>query len=137
MNHTIEMKLLHTSHIDVRWGDMDALGHVNNTRYFVYMEQARVEWLAKVGDPVDLATNAGPILANASCTFKKPVVFPARLRIELYPLEIRTRGFNLGYKMFDTKSDELVAEGQSVIVWVDYKSGKPITLPNDIRQALG
>jgi acyl-CoA thioester hydrolase len=38
-------KLVHVTHIPIRWGDMDAYGHVNNTVYFRYMEQARVEWL--------------------------------------------------------------------------------------------
>ena len=37
--------LVHTSRQPIRWGDMDALGHVNNTVYFRYMEQARIEWL--------------------------------------------------------------------------------------------
>lgn len=131
------MKLLHTCEIDVRWGDMDALGHVNNSRYFVYMEQARIEWLAKVTDPVRLTEKSGPVLANASCTFNKPVVYPATLHIELYPIEVRTRSFNLGYKMRQHNTSDIVAEGQSVIVWVDYATGKPVPLPEDVLHALG
>ena len=39
-------KLVHTLQMPIRWGDMDAMGHVNNTLYFRYLETARIAWFA-------------------------------------------------------------------------------------------
>ena len=77
--------LVHTSHQTIRWGDMDALGHVNNTVYFRYMEQARIEWLyaqAKAGVGYDRGT--GPVIVNASCTFREPLVFPGEVEVRMF-----------------------------------------------------
>ena len=71
---------VHRSTQLVRWGDMDALGHVNNTLYFRYMEQARLEWLyALVGHDRPYEAPSGPLIVNASCTFLEPIVYPAAL----------------------------------------------------------
>lgn len=43
------MKHVYTVVMPIRWGDMDAMGHVNNTVYFQYLEQARIEWLRRLG----------------------------------------------------------------------------------------
>ncbi|MDP2194899.1 MAG: acyl-CoA thioesterase, partial [Rhodocyclaceae bacterium] len=64
---------VHTLRIPVRWGDMDALGHVNNTVYFRYTEQARIDWLESLGFAVMVDVEEGPVIINASCTFFKPI----------------------------------------------------------------
>ena len=75
--------LVHTSRQPIRWGDMDALGHVNSTVYFRYMEQARIEWslalLRVLGGP------AGPpmVIVNASCTFLLPLVYPGEVEVRM------------------------------------------------------
>jgi len=65
-------KLIHTTRMAVRWGDMDAYGHVNNTVYFRYFEQARCEWLEQMGFRVSPEEPTGPVIINASCTFRVP-----------------------------------------------------------------
>ena len=66
-------KLLHIERIPIRWGDMDALGHVNNTVYFRYMEQARIGWLEALGVNLESKTQ-GPVIISASCTFLKELL---------------------------------------------------------------
>ena len=61
-------KLIHVTKMPIRWGDMDAYGHVNNTVYFRYMEQARVEWLEDMKIEVRPG-GLGPVIISASCTF--------------------------------------------------------------------
>ncbi|MBL8406664.1 MAG: acyl-CoA thioesterase, partial [Candidatus Accumulibacter sp.] len=68
-------KLVQTSLIPIRWGDMDAYGHVNNTIYFRYMEQVRVEYLEKLGFRV-MPRGSAPVIINASCTFLVPLNYP-------------------------------------------------------------
>src|SRR5262245_21355221 len=76
-------KLVWTSLVPIRWGDMDAFNHVNNTVYFRYMEQARVEWLESLAHRTAPARPAA-VIANASCTFRVPLTFPGTVEIRLY-----------------------------------------------------
>ena len=61
-------KLVHSVSVRIRWGDMDAQGHVNNTVYFQYMEQARIEWLESLLERVGDVNGLGSVIVNASCT---------------------------------------------------------------------
>jgi len=76
-------KLVHTTRMPLRWGDMDAMGHVNNTVYFRYMEQTRIEWFYEFAKKIDTKPYAeqGPIIINASCTFLEPLVYPGDLEV--------------------------------------------------------
>ena len=66
----------------MRWGDMDALGHMNNTVYFRYLEQARISWFDSIG--ADYRTQPeGPILGSIACRFVLPAVYPADLEVTL------------------------------------------------------
>lgn len=129
--------LLHVAHIQVRWGDMDALGHVNNAYYLRYMEQARVEWLTAAQVPMVDAQHQGPILVTASCTYLVPIVYPADLDITLY-------GGKPGRSSFDVQHilhrpgdlDSVYAEGLTKVVWFDHRTGKSAPVPEHIRRLL-
>jgi acyl-CoA thioester hydrolase len=125
---------VHTTCIAVRWGDMDALGHVNNTVYFRFAEQARIEWLASIGihDIVDVAE--GVVIVNASCTFLKPITYPATVEIRTLIGKPGTSSLPTYYEMRIVGDDTLVAEGASKIVWWNPKTGKSLPLPNFIRE---
>lgn len=66
----------------VRWGDLDAFGHVNNTVYFRYMEEARVNCMGAAGIGISGAGRA-LALAHTSCDFLRPIFWPATLQIEM------------------------------------------------------
>jgi acyl-CoA thioester hydrolase len=63
-------KLVYECTIPMRWGDMDAMGHVNNTIYFRYLEIARVDWLQQF-NAAPGPEGAGPVIVNAFCNFYK------------------------------------------------------------------
>jgi acyl-CoA thioester hydrolase len=65
-------KLVYSNQMPIRWGDQDAMGHVNNTVYFRYMEQTRIEWLESFGFGTSVTQTEGPVIVNASCTFLIP-----------------------------------------------------------------
>lgn len=128
--------LLYTAYIPVRWGDMDAFGHVNNCVYFTYFEQARILWLEQHSFPVR-NIKTGPILATADCKFIKPIFHPAELIVKLYAGPGRRSSFTLYYEILDQRNDKILyAEGSTVIVWVDYELGKSIELPDEMRKHL-
>ncbi len=67
---------------DVIWGDMDAFGHVNNTVYFRYFEDARLAYFDTVKMlEYKAENNVGPILANTECNFKLPLQYPDHIYI--------------------------------------------------------
>ena len=76
--------LVETIELPIRWGDMDALGHVNNSRYFTCFEQVRVEWLKKFNYSVLGTDPSGPTLVNAACTFHHALVYPSDIPIAIH-----------------------------------------------------
>jgi len=73
-----QKKLTHEMTMPIRWGDMDAMGHVNNTLYFRYMEVIRLEWLFKIGAGPD-PSGFGPVIVNAFCNFIRQLEFPGEV----------------------------------------------------------
>ena len=77
-------KLVHTERIDIRWGDMDAMGHVNNTVYFRYMEQARISWFESLVPRADAWGEIGIVIVNASCNFRRPINYPGTVEVKVF-----------------------------------------------------
>ena len=120
--------------IPIRWGDMDAMGHVNNTIYFRYMETVRLEWLFSVGCGSRDEHGNGPVIVNAFCNFVRQLEFPGDLRARHYVA-------NPGRSSFDTfitleRSDDpgvIYAEGGATTVWTDFKLQKSVPMPDWMR----
>lgn len=129
-------KLVHEMEIPIRWGDMDAMGHVNNAVYFRYLEISRVEWLRSVGGPPD-PNGEGPVIVNAFCNFYKQLEFPGTLLAKHYVA-------NPGRSSFDAfvtleRADQpgvIHAAGGATTVWVNFRQQKSLPLPDWLRAAL-
>ena len=123
--------------VDVRWGDMDAMGHVNNTVYFTYCEAARIELFKAVGGRrIDENSAHGPTLVATGCDYLREVRFPARLDIGVRVERMTERSFALEYGLFFHGTDDVAAVARSVNAWVDYAAKKAIPLPDELREAL-
>lgn len=128
-------KLLHVTRIPIRWGDMDAYGHVNNTVYFRYMEQARVEWL----DQMNIAVRPGgdgPVIINAACTFLVPLTYPATVEVKTFVGTPGRSSFPTYVEMRIVGEDTIYAEGAAKVVWMDTRTGKSVPLPEVVRAVL-
>ncbi|MFQ5738979.1 MAG: acyl-CoA thioesterase [Acidobacteriota bacterium] len=127
----------HWESIQVRWGDMDALGHVNNASYFTYLESGRLGFFTslKLWDDEGRGEQ-GPILAQVCCNFRKPLHYPASLEVGTRVTEVRNRGFALRQEIFVEGQTDPATEATCVVVWVDYSTGTPVALPQGLRQAL-
>jgi acyl-CoA thioester hydrolase len=129
--------LVHQIRLPILWGDMDALGHINNTVYFRYMEQARVDWITTIRGEVTNAED-GPVIANAFFNFYRPLVFPGEVLVKLYVGDP-------GRTSIDTfvtveRADEPgspYAAGGATLVWVSTGEGRPVPLPEPIRALKG
>lgn len=122
--------------IDVRWGDMDAMGHVNNTVYFRYLEMARIDWLMGIGGAPD-PTGVGPIVVNAFCNFIRQIEYPARLIARHYVANPGRTSFDAYVTLEREDAPGVIcAEGGSKTVWVDFKAQKSVPLPEAVRRAI-
>lgn len=130
-------KLVHTDVIAIRWGDLDSVGHVNNTIYFRYMEQARIDWFDSLGYPVG-PCEEGPVIVNASCTFLKQLNYPGNVEVKTYIGTVGRTSMESWIEMRPSYDPRTVyAEGGAKIVWVNYALGKSQPLPDQIRQLVG
>ncbi len=124
-----------TSRQPIRWGDMDSLGHVNNTVYFRYMEQARIEWLFSLAaEGGYAATGTGPVIVNASCTFELPLVYPGEVEVRMSLGGLGRSSVGSFYELF--KDGRRYAEGAAKIVWIELATGRPVPLPESIAAPL-
>ena len=126
-------KLVHVERMRMRWGDMDALGHMNNTIYFRYFEQARISWFDSIG--VDYRTQPeGPILGTISCRFIVPIVYPADLEVTVRASAPRRSTFTLFSEIREAGDPARVyATSEAVMVWIDIAQGKSRALPDSIK----
>ncbi len=128
-----DRRLVYISRIPIRWSDMDAMGHVNNTVYFRYLEQARIEWFATIGE--DWVTDtAAPVVASATLHFKRPIEYPADVFVELFTERLGTTSVVIGHRIV-AADGTLHCDGNVVAVWVERRSGKPTPLPPAVRRA--
>lgn len=131
-----EKKLTHTMTMPIRWGDMDAMGHVNNTVYFRYMEVIRIEWMHRIGAAPN-PQGQGPVIVNAFCNFIRQLEYPGEVLAKHYIA-------NPGRSSFDTfitleRSDQpglTYAEGGALTVWTDFQAQKSMPLPDWLRALL-
>jgi acyl-CoA thioester hydrolase len=127
--------LVHTSLIAIRWGDMDAYGHVNNTIYFRYLEQVRVEYLESLGYLIQ-PTGTAPVIINTSCTFLIPLTYPGMLEVRMFLGAPGRSSIPSTYEIRMRGDDTVYASGAAKIVWIDTRSGKSVPIPDELRARL-
>ena len=121
------------SPIALRWSDLDAFNHVNNARYFTFLEQARIDWFESIGEPW-VTEDAAPVVASATLNFKRPVEYPARIFVELFTEKLGTTSVVIGHRIL-AEDGTLHCDGSVVAVWIDRHGGRATALPDCVRRA--
>ena len=123
--------------LPLQWGDQDALGHVNNIIYFRWAESARIAYSRQANAWDGSATvEAGPILAAISCEFRFPLTYPDTIQVGASITAIGNSSFNMAHRVVSAGRGIVAADLESTLVWIDYKSGKPLALPARLREAM-
>ncbi len=117
----------------LHWGEMDALGHVNNTRYFAWFESARIRTFERIGVLADKPSSIGPILATTRCDFREAIRYPATVSVGCRVSEIGRTSMHMDYEVRVAGSERVFATGSSVIVLIDYATGEKVPVPPEIR----
>jgi acyl-CoA thioester hydrolase len=133
-------KKIHETIIAIRWGDMDSYRHINNTVYFRYMEQARIEWITSLGFSCT-AEKEAMIMVNGFCNFYKQVSYPASLRVSTFVGQIGNSTVDLinTMELIGTGTDQepvLCAAGGATMLWVDLEKNKSMPWPESILKVL-
>jgi acyl-CoA thioester hydrolase len=132
-----DKKPCHEMRMPIRWGDMDAMGHVNNTVYFRYMEVIRLAWFDAIGVQLN-PQGEGPVIVNAFCNFYRQFEYPGEVLARQYL-------HNPGRSSLDTyvtleRGDapgEIYAAGGAKVVWVDFPKQKSAPMPDWLRALAG
>jgi len=128
-------KIFSTS-IDVRFRDLDAMGHVNNSVFFTYFEEGRIDFSHKVfqiSDPSEFKF----IMAHIRCDFLLPVKLDHRLTLQMWVNSIGEKSFGYGYKLVERSDESMVfANGESIQVCYDYTENRSIPVPDEMKAKL-
>jgi acyl-CoA thioester hydrolase len=126
-------KLVHEMVIPIRWGDMDAMGHLNNTVYFRYFETVRMDWFRLISGLTD-QHGYGPVIVNAFCNFIRQIEFPGDVLAKHYVADPGRSSFDTYITLERTDQPGLLhATGGAKVVWVDYAQQKSLPLPAWLR----
>jgi acyl-CoA thioester hydrolase len=120
--------------VDIRFRDVDALGHVNNAVYFTYFEIARSAYFAAVQGRRLSVDDFRIVVAEASCRYRSPAFYGERLIVDVATTSLRSRSFELRYRI--TGDGRLVAEGRTVLVAYDHRARRTTTLTPAFRRQI-
>jgi acyl-CoA thioester hydrolase len=129
-------RLVHTERIALRWGDMDAMGHVNNTVYFRFMEQARIGWFDALVPRESAWKSTGIVIASTSCSFRRPMTYPGTVEVKVFSGRPGGSSVTTYYELRVDAEPAPYAEGEAVVVFIDMEKQKPIRIPEELRRRL-
>jgi acyl-CoA thioester hydrolase len=131
------MSWAHTHTERVRFGDLDAVTHLNNVVFLRYFETARINYLNALmdsHDPVNRADGFGFIFASCTIDYRSPAHFDEDVAIRVRPAEIGTKSLKLEFEM--AVGERVIAEGHGILVGYDYESGQTVPLPDALKERL-
>ena len=121
--------------ITVRFGETDALGHVNNASYFTYLEEARIRFFESLGYNID-GDSWNFILASTKLDFVNQGFFNQVLTIKTYVSKVGNKSFELGHVISRSEDGELIAQGNAVMGFYDFGLQRSIQIPERFRDGL-
>lgn len=132
------METYHYYHpIEVRYGDLDPQGHLNNAKYLTYMEQARIHYLQHLGlwDGKSFL-DVGIILANVQVTFHTAIQFSHQVRVGVRVTRLGHKSLEMTYRLEEAQTSQEFASGTTVLVAYDYRSFQTIPIPQNWREKI-
>jgi acyl-CoA thioester hydrolase len=123
--------------IDVRYGDLDPQGHLNNAKYLTYIEQARIHYIKQLGlwDGISFL-DIGIILADVHLTFRSPIHFGQPVRVGVRVSRLGNKSLSMEYRLEDAGNGQELARGSTVSVAYNYHERETIPLPTEWRTAI-
>ena len=126
-------KLVYEMVMPIRWGDMDAMNHLNNASYFRFLETCRIDWFFSI-NAIPKAGSAGPIIVNAFCNFYTQLQYPGDVRIKMYVSDPGRTTFESWATIERADRPGVIyAAGGATTIWVDFPTQKAAAMPDWLR----
>lgn len=124
--------------IEVRYGDLDPQGHVNNAKYLTYFEQARLAYWVQIGifTKDQSFMELGVILADVHLTYLAPIFYGQNIKVGVHVAKIVNKSMIWEQNIVDADTGKVLANGEVVVVAYDYKEGKSIPVPQEWRERI-
>jgi len=121
--------------LSVRWRDLDAFNHVNNSKFLSYLEEARLRWMIGLpGEWID--ENVAPVVAAANVNYRRPIEWPNEIIVELFVERLGNTSLTIGHRIVHADDASILyADGNVVMVWIDKARGQASALPDTVRAA--
>ena len=121
--------------LSVRWRDLDAFNHVNNSKYLSYLEEARLRWMLSVPG-MGMDENVAPVVAASNLNYRRPIEWPGEVVVELFVERLGGSSLTVGHRIVQASDGNvLYCDGQVVMVWIDRNTGRSAPLPEGVRNA--
>jgi len=133
------MSQFHFYHpIEVRYGDLDPQGHVNNAKHLTYFEQARIAYLVELGlfTKDQSFMEIGVILADVHITYLAPIYYGEQIKVGVHVAKLGTKSMTWAQNIVDVKTNKELAKGEVILVTYDYEEAKTIDIPHEWREAI-
>jgi len=123
--------------LNVEWGDMDALQHVNNVEYFKYFQKARIAYFEKnSSEDLFVESRISTILASTECKFIYPLKYPDTISIGVRVDSMADQYFTMKYAVISHKNQKLVAIGGAKVVMFDYDKNMKASVPQEVKKRI-
>ena len=122
--------------VEVRYGDLDPQGHVNNAKHLTYFEQARVAYMIELGLFMKDQSfmEIGVILADVHITYFEPIYFGQNIKVGVRVARLGNKSMTWEQNIVDADTDKTLAMGEIIMVTYDYKTEKTISVPQGWRE---
>ncbi|HSG42950.1 MAG TPA: thioesterase family protein [Anaerolineales bacterium] len=124
--------------IEVRYGDLDPQGHVNNAKHLTYFEQARIAYKVKLGlfTKDQSFMEVGVILADVHITYFEPVYYGQNIKVGVHAARLGNKSMTWEQNIVDAETGKELAKGEVVLVAYDYQNEKAVSIPQEWREKI-
>ena len=137
MQTIIRSQFAHWVTVPTRWGEMDALGHINHAMYFRYIEEGRTNWIdCLCGDREGLWEKEGLILADIQCSYISQLKHPVTVEVGTRISRIGGKSMTVEAAVFPEGEDSPAATSKGIVVWFDYQAQKTAVVPDWLKEAI-
>jgi len=124
--------------IEVRYGDLDPQGHVNNAKHLTYFEQARIAYMIELGlfTRDQSFMEIGVILADVHITYLAPIYYAEHIKVGVRSTKLGNKSMTWAQNIVDAKTGKELAKGEVVLVAYDYREQRTINIPHEWREKI-
>ncbi len=125
---------IYTLPIQLRWGDMDSNGHINNVNFFEYFQETRMQWI-KDNSLLDPSERSGFIIVRTECDYLAELKHPAPIQCTVQLIKVGRSSVTVQHQILDAEQPNTTyARGRCVMVWRNHETNQAVSLPISIRK---